>query len=213
MDKLIFTRHGESEANVTATISNRDLPHALTYTGRLQATEMAHVLEPWGVQRIYSSPILRARETAQIVADVCGSEVTLVDALREFDCGVMEGRADDEAWAANRQAVLAWEKGDHDYRIAGGESFMDMRARFVPFVNQLLTEDSQGIILLVSHGAVLHMMLPEVLSNVDYVFSKRHPLRNCARVIARRHEDGLICEEWDGHVEELTPGLRASSNT
>jgi broad specificity phosphatase PhoE len=82
MNRLIFIRHGESEANVTATISNRDLPHALTYTGRLQATEMAHVLEPWGVQRIYSSPILRARETAQIVADVCGLEVTLVDALR-----------------------------------------------------------------------------------------------------------------------------------
>jgi probable phosphoglycerate mutase len=213
MDRLIFIRHGESEANITATISNRDLPHALTELGRLQATEVAQALAPLGVQRVYSSPILRARETAQIVAGVCDMEVTLADALREFDCGVMEGRADEEAWAANRQAVLAWESGDYDYRIPGGESFQDMRSRFVPFVSHLLTERGQGCILLVSHGAVLHMMLPEVLSNVEYAFSRWHPLRNCARVVARRHKDGLICEEWDGHVAESTTGRRVFSHT
>ena len=104
VETLIFVRHGQSEANVTRTISNRDLPHSLTELGKDQALNLAETLAMREVQIIYSSPILRARETADIVAGACGIEVTVADELREFDCGVMEGRGDDEAWQAHNLA-------------------------------------------------------------------------------------------------------------
>ena len=97
--------------------------------------------------------------------------------------------------------VRAWENGDHDYRISGGESFNDMRRRFVPFVERLVADhgSQQGSAVLVSHGSILHLMLPELLANIDYAFSKQHPLRNCAAIVARQQRDGLSCVEWDGH--------------
>ena len=66
--KLIFVRHGESEANVLRVISNHSLPHALTGRGRGQAHRLAERVQGSDIVRIYCSAILRARQTAEIVA-------------------------------------------------------------------------------------------------------------------------------------------------
>ena len=63
--RVLFTRHGESEANVEGIISNRDLPHRLTVVGIAQAEALAERLGDFDVRMIFSSPILRARETAE----------------------------------------------------------------------------------------------------------------------------------------------------
>lgn len=107
MMRLIFARHGESVANVEPIISNRDLPHPLTAKGRQQANALADRLAENSIVAIYSSPILRAQGTAQIIAQRLGLVVETSAALREFDCGVAEGRGDDEAWRARNQAAKA----------------------------------------------------------------------------------------------------------
>ena len=66
--RLYFVRHGQSEANVQMVISNRDLFHPLTELGRQQAEALAQSLAEVPVAAIYSSPIVRAAQTAQIVA-------------------------------------------------------------------------------------------------------------------------------------------------
>ncbi|MEZ4728874.1 MAG: histidine phosphatase family protein [Caldilineaceae bacterium] len=66
--KLFFTRHGESQANIGRIISNRTLPHSLTALGRAQAVALAEKLGTEKISTIYASPILRAQETAQIIA-------------------------------------------------------------------------------------------------------------------------------------------------
>ena len=88
---------------------------------------------------IYSSPIVRAAETAQIVAASKGLPVEIADALREPDCGIMEGRGDEEAWAEQHRVTHDWVvQRKFDSRIEGGESYHDLRARFVPFVDHLM---------------------------------------------------------------------------
>jgi broad specificity phosphatase PhoE len=198
--KLFFTRHGESQANIERIISNRTLPHALTAKGRAQAVALAEQLATTKLAAIYASPILRAQETAQILAAHLGAPVFTSDALREFDCGSMEGRGDEDAWAAHHAVTAAWASHDYAQCIPGGESFIDMQQRFVPFVDQLVAQhaDQAGDILLVGHGSLLHHMLPLVLRNVDRAFVAEHPLRNCACVCAAVHEDGLYCTNWDG---------------
>ena len=197
--RLIFTRHGESEANLQRIISNRDLPHQLSEIGRLQANALADRLATLEVAAIYASPILRAQQTASIVAEKVGLSIYTADALREFDCGVMEGRSDEEAWKAHDAVVEAWDKGDYFYCIPGGENFNDGRARFVPFVERLVEEyaQSDGNIVLMSHGSLLQQMLPLVLSNIDRAFSQQHPLGNGACVFAALRGSQLVCLEWD----------------
>ena len=63
--KLYFARHGESEANTLRVISNRESRFGLTTTGKQQAAILADGLKDIPITAIFSSPILRARETAQ----------------------------------------------------------------------------------------------------------------------------------------------------
>jgi broad specificity phosphatase PhoE len=198
---LIFTRHGESQANIERIISNRELPHPLTAKGRTQAIALAEQLTADDLIAIYASPILRAQQTAQIIGEGLNLPFTIHEALREFDCGMMEGRADAAAWAAHEAVVATWAAGDYAQRIPGGESFVDMQTRFVPFVNQLVSQfaNHTGAVLLISHGSLLHHMLPLVLRNVDAAFVKQHPLRNCACVRGLVTPDGITCSTWDNH--------------
>jgi len=198
--QIIFTRHGESEANVERIISNRNLPHNLTAQGRKQAHTLLDKLASKDIAIIYASSIQRAQQTAQIIAEKRQLLVYTSDALREFDCGIMEGRGDEEAWKAHQAVVQAWDDGDYDQRIAGGESFNDLQKRFVPFIQQLVSEFGVGdaAIVLLSHGGLLSQMLPLVLSNIDRGFTKDHSLGNCACVVAIQQREKLVCIEWDG---------------
>lgn len=196
--QLIFTRHGESQANLERIISNRDLPHALTEKGRTQAMALAERLATTPIRAIYTSPILRARQSAQIIAERLALPLVISDALREFDCGIMEGRGDPAAWEAHAAITATWANGDYAAAILGGESFEAMQARFLPFVQQLLTGPHSDVSLLISHGALLHHMLPLVLSNIDAAFVAAHPLGNCACVIAQGTGQRLHCLEWAG---------------
>jgi len=120
--RLYFVRHGQSEANVQSVISNRDLPHPLTELGRQQAMQLAQAMAAVPVTRIYSSPLLRARQTAEILSAALGAPIEITDALREFDCGIAEGRSDDEAWSLSRRVMDDWlGRGDPSSRIEGGE--------------------------------------------------------------------------------------------
>ncbi|MBV7327458.1 histidine phosphatase family protein [Chloroflexi bacterium TSY] len=179
--RILFTRHGESEANVQRIISNRNLPHKLTQTGISQAFALAkRLVDSYDVRLIGASPILRAQETAAIVAESLGLSPATYPALREFDCGMMEGRGDSEAWAAHQAVVRAWdEEKDFDQCIEpDGESFNDIKERFLPFVARLIKENQvqSGDILLISHGAVLLQMLPLVVANVDRAFTKQNSI-------------------------------------
>ena len=199
--RLYFVRHGQSEANVQMVISNRDLPHPLTELGCQQAEALARSLANVPLAAIYSSPIVRAAQTAQIVAAIEDLPVEFADALREPDCGIMEGRSDEEAWAEHDRVMYEWVvQRKFDSRIEGGESFHDLRARFVPFVDRLVAVHggTDRNILLLTHGSLLYLMLPLVLTNVDLASVREYPMPNTGVIIAERQAHALVCLEWCG---------------
>jgi probable phosphoglycerate mutase len=198
---ILFTRHGESEANVQQIISNRDLPHKLTTLGISQALALAETLTTWNVKKVLTSPIVRAKETGSLIAKKLGVPLSVSPALCEFDCGKMEGRGDEGAWRAHEAVTRAWDEDqDYDCRILpDGESFNDMKVRFLPFLANIIAEkDQPGDILLVSHGGMLHQMLPVILANVDRTFTKHYPLGNCELVVTQTPSVNLVCKEWAG---------------
>ncbi len=197
--RLYFVRHAQSEANTQMVISNRDLPHPLTELGRQQAEALARSLADVPLAAVFSSPIMRAAQTAQIVAAFRGLPIEFADALREPDCGIMEGRADEEAWAEHRRVMEDWLwQRRFDSHIEGGESFHDLRARFVPFVEHLIAAhgDSDHNLLLITHGSLLYLMLPLVLNNIDLVTVGEYPMPNTAVIVAEKRANGLACLEW-----------------
>ena len=135
--RVYFARHGESEANIRRVIANRGWAYPLTERGRRQAARLADLvradLDEGAHVRIVSSPLRRAAETAGILhAALGGATVELADALREADCGVMEGRSDDAAWAAHDDVQERWLA--RSAPIEGGESLDDLLERFIPWL-------------------------------------------------------------------------------
>jgi 2,3-bisphosphoglycerate-dependent phosphoglycerate mutase len=199
--RITFTRHGESQANVLRQISNRGLVHPLTRTGREQAAALADKLQDRAITRIFTSPLLRAIETSIIVASRLGVEYDVTNALREFDCGIAEGRADEAAWQMWHEVFDAWTIHRWwEERIEGGESLYDVRDRFVPFVEGLVTQygDTDTNLLCVAHGGVLWMMLPLVLTNVDNDLMSKLGFGHTTCIVSELELDGLRCIEWDG---------------
>jgi broad specificity phosphatase PhoE len=197
--RLLFARHGESEANLRHEIANRDSTHALTATGRLQAEALGASLRSQRVTRIVSSPLRRAVETAEIVGRVLGVPVGLAEALREYDCGVFEGRSDAAAWEAYAQVREQWEELCRaDARLEGGESLADMRARFAPFVRGLIAGSGRDdCVVLLSHGGLYRCVLPEILVGIDPKVARDRGLGYARYVIADARPDGVLeCVDW-----------------
>ncbi|MBI5030717.1 MAG: histidine phosphatase family protein [Chloroflexi bacterium] len=202
--KLYFLRHGESEANILAVISNRGMVHGLTEKGRHQAAMLAEDLRHVTVKQIYSSPLLRAQQTAEILAHTLGAPIEITDALREFDCGIAEGRADEAAWDLHRGVVCEWlENKNWDARIEQGESFNDMQKKFVPFIERVIEEHApDDNLVFVMHGAVAFCMLPLVLTNVDRSFIENHWIKNAHYALTEVTPNGLVCRNWFGLLVE-----------
>ena len=122
-------------------ISNRGLQHGLTLTGRSQAHELAVRLDGQAINRIYTSPVLRAIETCIILADHLKIDYEVVAALREVDCGVMEGRSDEATWEQWHVLYDAWQEHQLlDERYEEGESYYDVKTRFFTFVDGLIKQ-------------------------------------------------------------------------
>lgn len=210
--RLAFVRHGESEANVIRQFSNQDhTKHPLTERGRQQVRQLAEALSAIRWTAIYSSPLLRAAQTAHILNLAHGLPVQITPALLEHNAGELEGRADAEAWALYSALFKTWQGGDLDARIPGGESYKELETRFVPFLTGVVEQygGTEAQLLLVGHGGAFHMMLPLVLANVSYEFSYAHLLRNASLVLAEQRAEGLVCLSWDGVEMMPAPELES----
>lgn len=199
--RIYFVRHGESEANIQQIISNRSYQHGLTDKGRAQAAALADHLKGVRITRIFSSPLMRAVQTAEILAGGSGLSITMEDGLREFDCGVIEGKSDPESWYSLRQVWEGWMQHQQwESRIEGGENHFDVRQRFLPFIDSLLKQfrHTDEVAVLVSHGGTLRAMLPLVLDSIDFAYAYSHPLHNTDYVLAEVNGDSMTCLHWGG---------------
>ena len=154
-----FIRHGESASNAEP---GRDLPDErgdrLTERGHAQAAAAAQHLGGLGIERLWSSPLRRARETAAPIAAELGLEVEIHDDLRELR--EADGHADlaGEEQRLRRWSVWMAEHPDQpDFAPPGGESFAAMLDR-VERVKALLLEHRDQRVLAVSHGILLRFL-------------------------------------------------------
>jgi broad specificity phosphatase PhoE len=199
--KLYFVRHGESIANILWEFSNSGYKHPLTEKGVEQARTLGRALSGLQVEQIYSSPILRAVQTAQIRAESLPAPLEITEALREWSVGIYEGTTGPLGWELHRQVQEDWFVHQKlDSKMPGGESFHEIQARFFPFIEALLQNggDPNRNIVLVGHGGLYMAMLPALFSNIDYAFASQHGFANTAYAVAETRPDGLYCSSWCG---------------
>ncbi len=197
--RVVFARHGESEANLAGVFSNRGSKHSLTTRGRQQALELAACLAEESFDRILASPVMRATQTAEILGVHFRVPVEIIDELREFDAGKFEGTSDPEGWNLHRDVMARWARGESSARMPGGESLLEIVDRLSRFLSTLAeSAKNDAKFLLVGHGGLYVGALPHVLADLNAQFCLEHHLRNCDVVVAEGECLPLRCVTWAG---------------
>jgi broad specificity phosphatase PhoE len=146
---ILLARHGETDWNRQGRFQGHADP-PLNETGRAQAAELAAELEGVELAAVYSSPLGRALETAQVVAAEHGLEPVAVDALREVNVGSWEGLTRAEVEARFPEQLARWL--DYDQGWEDGESYEEMGRRVVAALLELAAAHEDERILAVTHG-------------------------------------------------------------
>ena len=136
----------------------------------MQAEVLAKKLAGKSITRIYTSPIPRAKETAEILSVALMAPVECADGLREPDCGILEGGADEAAWEEHNYWKEAWLQGYLlEWGPQGGETCKEVRTRLDRLIKKLIADygESDAGLLLVTHGALILFGLPELVSGAD----------------------------------------------
>jgi broad specificity phosphatase PhoE len=134
---LILTRHGQAAADDVMLGGQLDVP--LTVDGRVEAEALGRRLAGVRVDRIVASPMVRALETAQVVA--AGRPIEVDERLRELDYGRWEGLTYPEIDAVDPALRARWEHDPAATHSPGGESGDDVAARALGFLVDLLAAE------------------------------------------------------------------------
>jgi len=150
--KLLLIRHAEQASKVC----NADV--SLSAEGRKQAEALADRLSSYNIDALYSSPLLRARETAEAAAERLGIPVTVKSGLSEMDFGELTGLTHKERIEKELQYRKA--PGGHpaDRPYPAGESYGEVYGRILPVLNEIVSSGVQCAAA-VSHLEALRAMV------------------------------------------------------
>ncbi|MDU4891241.1 MAG: histidine phosphatase family protein [Clostridium sp.] len=157
---ILIIRHGQSEADILNVHEGRaDFP--LTNLGIKQATVMAEALSSnYKISKIYSSPLLRAKETAQSLSKATHAPITFEDNLMEFNNGLLAGLSREEA---NEKYPEPEVRYPHT-ALYGMESMINFRSRAEAILSKIIAENNPySTIAIVAHGGIINMLLRSFL--------------------------------------------------
>lgn len=162
--RLVLLRHGQTELSVQRRYSGRGNPE-LTAVGVAQAAAAARRLaDGAAITAVVSSPLVRARHTAQAAAQALGLGVEVHDGLTETDFGAWEGLTFAEARDQDPQLHARW-LSDTSVAPPGGESFDAVHQRVRRARDELLRTHADATVLIVSHVTPIKTLLRMALDS------------------------------------------------
>lgn len=160
---LYCIRHAESVYNAEGRIQGHS-DVSLSELGRRQAEALAATLAALPIDAVYSSPLLRAQQTAEPIARELKLEIQVVPQLIELNAGIFQGKRPDELAEFCPAEFTRWRSGDPDYTIPGGESRRDLM-RHGQEAMDIICRSGHRQVVVVSHGALLGAAI-KVLLNI-----------------------------------------------
>jgi broad specificity phosphatase PhoE len=161
MTELILARHGETVWNVEKIYRGRADVN-LDEVGIKQADLLGKYLSSWKLEAIYSSPLKRATDTANIIARYQKIGVQIAEGLVDFDYGEWQSLPEKEVKKLYPALLNEWHNNPHKVRMPAGESLEDVRNRAIEVVNDVLSK-YQGSVVLVSHRVVNKVLICSLL--------------------------------------------------
>lgn len=218
--QVILWRHGRTSWNLAGRVQGQSNTE-LDDVGRSQARSAAARLAALEPDRIISSDLTRAHDTARVLGEITGRPVELDPRLREMNFGAREGMTWREAWEAFPDGMRAWVEGDES-KIPGSETYRQAGERFAAGLGDALTDlPPGGVLVAVAHGAVLRAGACVFLGIPESHWGTLGGLGNCSWSILEesRHRSWAKWRltEWNAGTlpepvlsDDEGPGLNAS---
>ncbi len=156
-NSLVFVRHGEPDLTSSLTIFLGRVGPGLSPRGKAQADKVSLWARSFSWRGCFCIPLVRAKETAEIICSSLDIEPVIKEELSEIDLGSWDGR---EKTDIPREYPRLWEQREKDlysFKHPGGESFADLEARVVPLLRSFAVKGGRWLI--VSHAGVFRVML------------------------------------------------------
>ena len=154
---LYCVRHGQSIYNAEGRVQGQsDVP--LSDFGRRQSEAVARALAGLPIEALYTSPLRRAMETAQVVADALDLEIRTDTRLKEINAGIFQDRLRAELEGLYPVEFARWLSGDPDLTIPGGESRRTLARRGSEAL-EAIRQAGHEHAAVVSHGRLLVVTL------------------------------------------------------
>lgn len=185
MHKVFYIfRHGETDHNIVRRWQGCGIDSPLNANGIEQAKELASLLKDKGLQIIYSSPLLRACQTAEVVAQRLNIPVLIKEGLREGCLGQTEGMLKSEVAKKFPEIYALWYDEANDMNVAfpGGETKNQMQKRMYKVFEELLNTPEE-VIGIASHSASIRYFLMKF-------GHKPHTMKNTA-LFRLEYQDGV----------------------
>jgi 2,3-bisphosphoglycerate-dependent phosphoglycerate mutase len=163
LGSIIFLRHGQAKNNIERILTGRTPGVPLTEKGIEQAEKAARFLEHMNVSAIYSSPIERARHTAEIVGKHNSLDVTIDDRLIELDMGKFTGVPYDEIFTSHGNVFMKFYNGELEIAHNGVETFSEVKKRVLGIVDHVIENHPNQNVVLVTHMDPIKAMLSTVV--------------------------------------------------
>lgn len=164
MGLIIFLRHGQAKNNTERVLAGRTPGVPLTEKGVDQSEQAAKFLEEMNISAIYSSPIERAKNTAEIIGKHVSIDVRIDDRLIELDMGKFTGRPYDEIFSSHGNVFMKFYRGELEIAHNGVETFEQVKKRILDIVDHVIENHPDENVVLVTHMDPIKAMLSTVVS-------------------------------------------------
>ncbi|HZL74983.1 MAG TPA: histidine phosphatase family protein [Propionibacteriaceae bacterium] len=188
--RIIIWRHGRTEWNVIDRYQGQaDIP--LDEVGYAQAIQAAEVLAAYRPSRVYSSDLTRCYQTAEMLAQRVGLDITTDKRLREIHVGSWEGLLGEEIRAADPELARRLWAGEEVRRSPTGESPSEVAERMVEALTEIAEEaEDQSTVVVVTHGLAGRVGACKFVGLPFDEWRRLGGLSNCAWVSIGRHRSG-----------------------
>jgi broad specificity phosphatase PhoE len=160
--RIFLVRHGATVLTAEDRFAG-ETDVLLSDEGREQLRRLSHRLKKEPLDGVYASPMKRTMESASILAAPHGKEVILLDGLREISHGRWEQRTRAEVEQLFPKEYAQWEEDPFTFAPQGGESGLQVTARALPLLLEIVEKHGGKAALVVSHKATIRLILSSLL--------------------------------------------------
>jgi broad specificity phosphatase PhoE len=160
--RIIIVRHGRIEWNRVERFRGR-VDIGLDEVGMKQAEVAAKRIREWPISAIYSSPLRRAMDTAQIIATPLGFNVQPMSGIIDIDYGSWQGLSTEQVVARDDNLYSQWIESPQEVKFPGGESFAEVRERVASAIGDLIQQYPKETFVLVSHKVICQILILNLL--------------------------------------------------